>query len=87
VPTPKDEFGEWHTPETHAITHSRWMPLWGAARVFGLLGTDYDTRDGSCVRDFVHVLDLADAHTAPLEHLLNSGASHGLDLGTGTGRR
>jgi UDP-glucose 4-epimerase len=44
-------------------------------------GTDYDTRDGSCVRDFVHVLDLADAHTRAIEHLLNNGTSHALNPG------
>jgi UDP-glucose 4-epimerase len=49
------------------------------------LGTDYDTRDGSCVRDFVHVLDLADAHTRAIEHLLNNGTSQALNLGTGHG--
>jgi UDP-glucose 4-epimerase len=52
---------------------------------FQVLGTDYDTRDGSCVRDFVHVLDLADAHTRAIEYLLNSGTSHALNLGTGHG--
>src|SRR2546430_5967838 len=41
--------------------------------------------DGSCVRDFVHVLDLADAHTRAIEHLLNNGTSQALNLGTGDG--
>src|SRR6201999_1014566 len=52
---------------------------------FQLNGTDYDTRDGSCVRDFVHVLDLADAHTRAVEHLLRNHTSHALNLGTGHG--
>jgi UDP-glucose 4-epimerase len=52
---------------------------------FQVLGTDYDTRDGSCVRDFVHVADLADAHTGAIEHLLNNGTSRALNLGTGHG--
>jgi UDP-glucose 4-epimerase len=52
---------------------------------FQALGTDYDTRDGTCVRDFVHVLDLADAHSRAIQHLLNNGASHALNLGTGHG--
>jgi UDP-glucose 4-epimerase len=57
----------------------------GRRPYFQVLGTDYDTRDGSCVRDFVHVLDLADAHTRAIEHLLNNGASQALNLGTGHG--
>jgi UDP-glucose 4-epimerase len=57
----------------------------GRRPYFQVLGTDYDTRDGSCVRDFVHVLDLADAHTRAIEHLLNNGTSHALNLGTGHG--
>jgi UDP-glucose 4-epimerase len=52
---------------------------------FEVLGTDYDTRDGTCVRDFVHVLDLADAHTRAIEHLVNAGTSKALNLGTGRG--
>jgi UDP-glucose 4-epimerase len=57
----------------------------GRRPYFQVLGTDYDTRDGSCVRDFVHVLDLADAHTRAIEHLLNNGKSQALNLGTGHG--
>jgi UDP-glucose 4-epimerase len=57
----------------------------GRRPYFQVLGTDYETRDGSCVRDFVHVLDLADAHTRAIEHLLNGGTSQALNLGTGHG--
>jgi UDP-glucose 4-epimerase len=81
---PEGRIGEWHSPETHAIPIALDAAL-GRRAHFQVLGTDYDTRDGSCVRDFVHVLDLADAHTRAVEHLLDKGASHALNLGTGNG--
>lgn len=76
--------GERHSPETHAVPIAIETAL-GRRPRFQVLGTDYDTRDGSCVRDFVHVLDLADAHTRAITHLLNDGASCALNLGTGQG--
>jgi UDP-glucose 4-epimerase len=79
---PEGRIGEWHSPETHAIPIAIETAL-GRRPHFQILGTDYDTRDGSCVRDFVHVLDLADAHRRAIEHLLNNGTSHALNLGTG----
>jgi UDP-glucose 4-epimerase len=81
---PEGRIGEWHSPETHAIPIAIETAL-GRRPHFQVLGTDYETRDGSCVRDFVHVLDLADAHTRAIEHLLNNGTSHALNLGTGHG--
>jgi UDP-glucose 4-epimerase len=81
---PDGRIGEWHTPETHAIPIAIETAL-GRRRFFQVLGTDYDTRDGSCVRDFIHVLDLADAHTRAISHLLNNGTSCALNLGTGHG--
>jgi UDP-glucose 4-epimerase len=81
---PEGRIGEWHTPETHAIPIAMDAAL-GRRPDFQVLGTDYDTRDGSCVRDFIHVLDLADAHTSAIQHLLNHGTSHALNLGTGHG--
>jgi UDP-glucose 4-epimerase len=81
---PEGRIGEWHTPETHAIPIALDAAL-GRRPRFQVLGTDYDTRDGSCVRDFVHVLDLADAHTRAIEHLLKHGTSHALNLGSGHG--
>jgi UDP-glucose 4-epimerase len=81
---PEGRIGEWHTPETHAIPIALDAAL-GRRPQFQVLGTDYDTRDGSCVRDFVHVLDLADAHTRAIEHLLKNGTSNALNLGTGHG--
>jgi UDP-glucose 4-epimerase len=81
---PEGRIGEWHSPETHAIPIAMDAAL-GRRPYFQIMGTDYDTRDGSCVRDFVHVLDLADAHTHAVEHLLNNGGSQALNLGTGQG--
>lgn len=81
---PEGRIGEWHSPETHAIPIALDAAL-GRRPHFQVLGTDYDTRDGSCVRDFVHVLDLADAHTSAIQHLLSNGTSHALNLGTGRG--
>jgi UDP-glucose 4-epimerase len=81
---PEGRIGEWHSPETHAIPIAMDAVL-GRRPCFNVYGTDYETRDGSCVRDFVHVLDLADAHTRAVEHLLNRGNSQALNLGTGHG--
>jgi len=81
---PEGRIGEWHSPETHAIPIAMDAAL-GRRPYFQIMGTDYNTRDGSCVRDFVHVLDLADAHTRAIEHLLNKGTSQALNLGTGHG--
>jgi UDP-glucose 4-epimerase len=52
---------------------------------FKIFGADYDTRDGTCVRDYVHVLDLADAHVRAVERLLDGGESLAANLGTGHG--
>lgn len=81
---PKGEVGEQHHPETHLI------PLMldavagkrGALTVFG---TDYPTQDGTCVRDYVHVMDLVDAHVLGLRWLLDGGESRVFCLGTGRG--
>jgi UDP-glucose 4-epimerase len=81
---PEGRIGEWHTPETHAIPIAMDAAL-GRRSHFSIFGSDYDTRDGSCVRDFVHVLDLADAHTRAVEQLLDNSRSHALNLGTGQG--
>jgi UDP-glucose 4-epimerase len=81
---PEGRIGEWHSPETHAIPIAIETAL-GRRPYFEVLGTDYETRDGTCVRDFVHVLDLADAHTRAIEHLLSDSTSHALNLGTGSG--
>ncbi|WP_187972756.1 UDP-glucose 4-epimerase GalE [Aquibium microcysteis] len=76
--------GEWHDPETHAIPIAIEAAM-GRRAGFTINGSDYDTRDGTCIRDFVHVMDLADAHTRAVEHLLAGGTSATVNLGTGTG--
>ena len=76
--------GEHHEPETHLIpivlkTASGELP---SVPVFG---DDYDTPDGTCIRDYVHVIDLADAHLRALEYLHNGGKSSHMNLGNGQG--
>ena len=81
---PDARIGEWHTPETHAIPLAIEAAL-GRRDAFTIYGTDYDTRDGTCVRDYVHVMDLADAHVRAVDHLLAGKRSVALNLGTGEG--
>lgn len=81
---PEGRIGEWHEPETHAIPLAIDAAL-GRRQSFKIFGTDYDTRDGTCVRDYIHVLDLADAHVRAVEYLLAGGDGVKLNLGTGTG--
>ena len=75
--------GESHDPETHLIP----LVLRAASGNFELMvfGNDYDTSDGTCIRDYVHVEDLASAHIAALEKLLTGGATTAYNLGTGHG--
>jgi UDP-glucose 4-epimerase len=81
---PEGRIGERHHPETHAIPLAIEAAM-GKRKGFKLFGTDYDTRDGTCVRDYIHVLDLADAHVLALKRLLDGGQSDVFNLGTGTG--
>lgn len=81
---PKGRIGERHEPETHAIPLALFAAL-GRRDGFRIFGDDYDTRDGTALRDYVHVLDLADAHVRALRHLLAGGESLQLNLGTGHG--
>ncbi len=81
---PDGEIGECHVPETHAI------PLLldaaaGAAKAFTIFGDDYPTPDGTCVRDYIHVTDLADAHVKAVRALLDGAESTALNIGTGRG--
>ena len=78
------EIGELHDPETHLIP----LALAAAARGSSLLqvfGSDYPTPDGTCIRDYIHVNDLAEAHVRALQHLETGGDSLTLNLGTGRG--
>jgi UDP-glucose 4-epimerase len=81
---PEGRIGEWHEPETHAIPLAIEAAL-GRRSGFKLFGTDYETRDGTCVRDYIHVLDLADAHVRALKRLLDGGTTEAFNLGTGEG--
>ena len=76
--------GESHEPETNAIPLALETGL-VLRDCFKLFGDDYDTRDGTAVRDYVHVLDLADAHVRALRYLLEGGATTVFNLGTGEG--
>jgi UDP-arabinose 4-epimerase len=81
---PDGELGERHAPETHAIPLAIGAAL-GTAPRFAVLGTDYPTPDGSAVRDYVHVTDLADAHLRALYHLCCGRSSGAFNLATGRG--
>ena len=76
--------GEWHDPETHIVPLLLLAAL-GEREGFRIFGTDYATPDGTCIRDFVHVEDLADAHLRAVRHLLSGGGSDAFNLGTGHG--
>ncbi len=81
---PQGRIGERHEPETHLIPLAA-RGLLNPDYRFTIFGTDYPTRDGSCVRDYVHVADLGRAHAAAAEHLQNGGAGGFFNLGTGDG--
>jgi UDP-glucose 4-epimerase len=81
---PAGGLGENHTPETHLI------PLLldamsGRSPYLQIYGDDYPTADGTCIRDYIHVSDLADAHVLGLRMLLAEGGSHVFNLGNDTG--
>jgi len=81
---PEGELGEHHDPETHLIPLVLQTAL-GQRRELQVYGVDYGTSDGTAVRDYIHVTDLAKAHSRSLEHLLAGGESTALNLGTGHG--
>lgn len=81
---PDGDVGERHNPETHLI------PLIldaaaGKREDIKIFGTDYPTHDGTCIRDYIHVTDLADAHIKALKYLENGGKSEVFNLGNGNG--
>jgi UDP-arabinose 4-epimerase len=81
---PDGQIGEDHDPETHLIPLVLDAAL-GRREAVQIFGTDYPTPDGTAIRDYVHVADLADAHVKALEHLLAGGATQALNLGRGHG--
>jgi UDP-arabinose 4-epimerase len=78
------EIGERHDPEPHLIPRAL-MAADGGGETFEIYGDDYPTPDGTCVRDFVHVDDLADAHIAAAEYLAKEGVSSEFNVGSGQG--
>lgn len=76
--------GEDHHPESHLIPLILQVPL-GKRDCITIFGTDYPTPDGTCIRDYIHVLDLADAHICALKYLRGGGESNFFNLGTGHG--
>ncbi|NJM38153.1 MAG: UDP-glucose 4-epimerase [Akkermansiaceae bacterium] len=76
--------GEDHNPETHLIPRVM-MAVTGEIDYLEVFGTDYDTPDGTCIRDYIHVEDLADAHARALDQLAAGGESIRCNLGTGVG--
>ncbi|HEV2674995.1 MAG TPA: UDP-glucose 4-epimerase GalE [Aliidongia sp.] len=81
---PEGEIGEEHDPETHLIPLILDAAL-GKRAAIDVFGTDYPTPDGTAVRDYIHVQDLADAHVKALAYLFDGGATTQVNLGTGTG--
>ncbi|MBW4535444.1 MAG: UDP-glucose 4-epimerase GalE [Pleurocapsa minor HA4230-MV1] len=81
---PEGNLGEDHHPETHLIPLVLQTAL-GHRESVSIFGTDYDTPDGSCIRDYIHVLDIAQAHILALEYLIDDGATDVFNLGNGSG--
>jgi UDP-arabinose 4-epimerase len=81
---PNGELQERHDPETHLIPRVL-MAACGVIETVDVFGTDYPTPDGTCVRDYIHVTDLAAGHLSALSHLLSGGRNLTLNLGVGRG--
>jgi UDP-glucose-4-epimerase GalE len=82
---PDGEIGEEHDPETHLIPNALKAAV-GLGGPMKLFGTDYPTPDGTCVRDFIHVTDLAEAHILAADHIARNTTNLQLNLGVGAGR-
>ncbi len=81
---PEGEIGELHEPETHLVPLVLQTAL-GQRSHIDIYGTDYPTADGTAIRDYIHVEDLAEAHLRALDHLSAGGQGAALNLGTGSG--
>ncbi len=81
---PEGELGERHDPETHLIPLVL-QAASGRRSHISIFGDDYDTPDGTCIRDYIHVEDLCEAHMLALQRLLEGGASRAYNLGNGNG--
>ena len=80
----KNRIGEWHDPETHLIPNIL-KSTFSTGKTFEMYGDDYDTKDGTCVRDYINVEDLAQAHLLALNYLNNDGRTNFFNLGTNDG--
>ena len=78
------QIGEAHSPETHLIPLVLQVPL-GQREAINIYGDDYPTEDGTCIRDYIHVTDLAQAHILAVEYLMNGNDSNVFNLGNGVG--
>ena len=76
--------GEWHNPETHLIPNIL-KSTFGDGKIFQMFGDDYETKDGTCVRDYINVEDLAEEHVLALIYLENGGETNFFNLGTNSG--
>jgi UDP-glucose 4-epimerase len=81
---PEGELGEMHDPETHLIPNIL-LSLLGRKKEVEVFGTDFDTPDGTAIRDYIHVSDLAEAHALALERLERGTAEEFINLGTNRG--
>lgn len=81
---PSGAIGEAHNPETHLIPLILQVPN-GQREKISIFGDDYATKDGTCIRDYIHVSDLAQAHILALDYLLNGGDNNVFNLGNGVG--
>ena len=81
---PEGDLGEKHEPETHLIPLA-FDALTKEKYKFKLFGDNYKTHDGTCIRDYIHVVDIANAHVKGLIKILNEGGQHVFNLGTGNG--
>jgi UDP-glucose 4-epimerase len=77
--------GEHHDPETHLIPNVLAAAASGGLSFVSVFGDDYDTPDGTCIRDYIHIADLGDAHLRALDYLQNGGDSTHINLGNGVG--
>ena len=80
----KSRIGEWHEPETHLIPNIL-KSTFSGNKTFQMFGTDYDTVDGTCVRDYINIENLIDAHILALDYLNNGGETNYFNLGTTDG--
>ena len=81
---PNGRIGEAHNPETHLIPLILQVPN-GKREYISIFGNDYDTKDGTCVRDYIHVNDLAQAHILAMKYLCDGNDSNIFNLGNGVG--